>query len=166
EMQRETGTTISIEEVGDFGIIDIAGTDKACMDAALERIKNITAVPEVGAVYDGVVKNIQTFGAFVEILPGKDGLLHISEISWNRLEKVEDALKEGDKIQVKLIEVDKKTGKLKLSHRVLLPKPEGYKEPEARGDRGERRDRDHGDRRAPREEVVPVMAKPVIKKEE
>lgn len=169
EMQRETGTTIAIEEVGDFGVIDIAGTDKAGMDAALERIKGITSVPEVGTVYDGVVKNIQTFGAFVEILPGKDGLLHISEISWNRLDKVEDALKEGDKIQVKLIEVDKKTGKLKLSHRVLLPKPEGYKEPEPRPERerGGRDGRDRGgDKRSPREEAAPVMAKPVIKKEE
>lgn len=110
----------------------------------LDRIKALTSVPEVGEVYDGLVKTIQPFGAFVEILPGKDGLLHISEISWKRVEKVEDVLKEGDHIQVKLIEVDPRTGKLRLSHRVLEPKPEGYVE---RAPRGERPDRRNGERR-------------------
>ncbi len=124
EMQRETGTTISITEEGEFGIIDIASADRNSIDLVLQKIKNITAVPEVGQVYDGVVKSIQPFGAFVEIIPGKDGLLHISEIDWTRLERVEDALKVGDQIQVKLVELDKKTGKLKLSRKVLLPRPQ------------------------------------------
>lgn len=153
EMQRETGCEISIEEEGEFGIVDIAGTDKAGMDLALERIKALTAVPEVGEVYDGIVRSIQPFGAFVEILPGKDGLLHISEIGWNRIEKVEDVLKEGDRITVKLLEVDPKTGKLRLSHRVLEPKPEGYQEPrreprESRQPRETRESKDRGERRA------------------
>ncbi len=125
EMQRETGTTITIEEVGNVGIIDIMSNQKAGMDAALERIKAITAVPEVGEIYHGVVKNIQAFGAFVEILPGKDALLHISEITWERLDDVEKVLKVGDKVDVKLIGVDPKTNKLKLSRKVLLPRPEG-----------------------------------------
>ena len=124
EMQRETNSVIVIEEVGEFGIIDIVAVDKASIDAVLKKIKGIVAIPEVDQVYDGVVKNIQPFGAFVEILPGKDGLLHISEIDWTRLETVESVLKVGDQIQVKLIEIDKKTGKLKLSRKVLLPRPE------------------------------------------
>ncbi|MEI8202206.1 MAG: polyribonucleotide nucleotidyltransferase [Bacteroidota bacterium] len=124
EMQRETGSVIVIEEVGEFGMIDIASSNKDSIDAVIRKIKAITTVPEVGQVYDGVVKNIQAFGAFVEILPGKDGLLHISEIDWTHLKDVESVLKVGDKIQVKLIEVDKKTGKLKLSRKVLLPRPE------------------------------------------
>ena len=124
EMQRETGTTISIIEEGEFGIIDIASADKDSIDLVLEKIKNITAVPEIGQIYDGVVKSIQPFGAFVEIIPGKDGLLHISEIDWRRIESMEDSgIKVGDKIQVKLVELDKKTGKLKLSRKVLLPRP-------------------------------------------
>ncbi len=124
EMQRETGAVIVIEEVGEFGIIDIVAVDKSSIDAVMKKINGITAIPEVDAIYDGVVKNIQAFGAFVEIMPGKDGLLHISEIDWTRLENVESVLKVGDKIQVKLIEIDKKTGKLKLSRKVLLPRPE------------------------------------------
>lgn len=124
EMQRETGSTIVIEEVGDFGIIDIVSNDKASIDAVRERIKRIVAIPEIGTVYHGTVKNITAFGAFVEVLPGKDGLLHISEIDWKRLEKVEDALKVGQEIDVKLIDIDSKTGKLKLSRKVLLPKPD------------------------------------------
>ena len=124
EMQRETGTTISIVEEGEFGIIDIASADKDSIDLVLEKIKNITAVPEIGQIYDGVVKSIQPFGAFVEIIQGKDGLLHISEIDWRRIESMEDSgIKVGDKIQVKLVELDKKTGKLKLSRKVLLPRP-------------------------------------------
>ena len=149
EMQRETGCDISIEEVGEFGIVDIAGNNKESMDKALSRIRALTTVPEVGEVYEGVVKSLQPFGAFVEILPGKDGLLHISEISWNRVDKVEDVLKEGDRLTVKLIEVDARTGKLRLSRRVLEPKPEGYVEPhrEPREPRGERRGFEHRDDR-------------------
>jgi len=124
EMQRETGSTIVIEEVGEFGIIDVVSNNKAAIDAVKEKIKRIVAVPEIGEVYSGVVKNIQPFGAFVEILPGKDGLLHISEIDWKRLETVESVLKVGDRIDVKLIEVDPKTNKLKLSRKVLLPRPD------------------------------------------
>ena len=124
EMQRETGADISIDEEGNEGVVQIASADKASIDKVLAKIKAITAVAEVGKVYDGVVKNIQTFGAFVEIMPGKDGLLHISEIGWTRLESMDGVLKEGDKIQVKLLEVDKKTGKMKLSRKALLPRPE------------------------------------------
>jgi polyribonucleotide nucleotidyltransferase len=124
EMQRETGATIVIEEVGEFGVIDIVSNNKASIDAVKEKIKRIVSVPEVGDVYHGTVKTITAFGAFVEILPGKDGLLHISEIEWSRLKDVESVLKVGDKIDVKLIEVDPKTGKLKLSRKVLLPKPD------------------------------------------
>jgi len=124
EMQRETGSTIVIEEVGEFGKIDIVSADKASIDAVIEKIKRIVAIPEIGTIYHGTVKNITTFGAFVEVLPGKDGLLHISEIDWTRLKDVESVLKVGDQIDVKLIEIDPKTGKLKLSRKVLLPKPE------------------------------------------
>ncbi len=124
EIQRETGTTIVIEEVGDTGVIDIVSSDKDSVEAAIKRIKTIVTVPEVGEVYEGTVKNIQAFGAFVEILPGKEGLLHISELGWRRIEKVEDVLKVGDKISVKLLDIDKKTGKMKLSKKALLPKPE------------------------------------------
>jgi polyribonucleotide nucleotidyltransferase len=124
EMQRETNSVIVIEEVGDYGVIDIVAVDKSSIDAVLKRIKGITTLPEINEIYTGIVKNIQPFGAFVEILPGKDGLLHISEVDWTRLENVESVLKVGDEIQVKLIEIDKKTGKLKLSRKVLLPRPE------------------------------------------
>ena len=124
EMQKETGTVITITEEGDFGVIDIVSNDKQSIEKAKEIIKGIVAVPEVGEVYLGKVKNIVPFGAFVEILPGKDGLLHISEIDWKRIENVEDVLKVGDKIKVKLIGIDSKTGKLKLSRKVLIPRPE------------------------------------------
>jgi polyribonucleotide nucleotidyltransferase len=124
EMQRETGATIVIQEVGEFGIVDIIADNVEAKDAVVNKIKGIIAVPEVGEIYTGKVKNIMPFGAFVEILPGQDGLLHISEIDWTRLEKVEDALKIGDIIQVKLIGVDPKNGKIKLSRKVLLPQPE------------------------------------------
>ena len=112
-----------IEEVGEFGIIDIFAVDKAAIEAAKEKIRSIVAVPEIGEIYKGKVKSIMPFGAFVEVLPGKDGLLHISEIAWARVEKVEDVLKEGEEIEVKLIEIDKKTGKMKLSRKALLPRP-------------------------------------------
>ena len=124
QIQADTETIISIEEEGDLGIIQVSGPNKQALDAALERINAIVAVPEVGQVYKGKVKSIVPFGAFVEIFPGKDGLLHISEIEWRRLEKVEEVLKEGEEIEVKLIEVDQRSGKLKLSRKVLLPRPE------------------------------------------
>lgn len=124
EMQRETGTTIVIEEVGNYGVIDIVSPDKESIEAAKARIKGIVAVPEVGEIYEGTIKSIVPFGAFIEILPGKEGLLHISEIDWKRIEKVEDVLKEGEKVKVKLIGVDERNGKMKLSRKVLLPRPE------------------------------------------
>ncbi|MGB1317118.1 MAG: polyribonucleotide nucleotidyltransferase, partial [Flavobacteriales bacterium] len=124
EMQEVTGATINIEEIDGKGHIQIMANNKQSIDGATSRIKAITAVPEVGEVYKGKVKNIMPFGAFVEVMPGKDGLLHISEIEHRRLEKVEEVLKEGDIVDVKLIAVDEKTGKLKLSRKVLLPKPE------------------------------------------
>ena len=135
EMQRETNTQISIEEINNEGIIEIASSDKAGIEAAKARIKAIVQVPDIGEVYEGKVKNIMDFGAFVEFLPGKDGLLHISEISWERLDSMKDVFKEGEKIKVKLIDIDKKTGKFRLSRKVLLPKPEGMPAP------GERRPR-------------------------
>ena len=122
ELQRETNTTINIEEDGDFGIIDVAAANVDDINRAIARIKGITAVPELGEVYEGKVKSIMPFGAFVEFMPNTDGLLHISEISHRRLEKVEEVLKEGDMIQVKLIAIDPKTGKFKLSHKVLIDK--------------------------------------------
>ncbi|MBK9290571.1 MAG: polyribonucleotide nucleotidyltransferase [Bacteroidetes bacterium] len=127
EMQRETNTTIVIEEKGEFGVIDIVSPNKESIELAKARIRAIVAVPEVGEEYLGTVKSILPFGAFVEILPGKDGLLHISEIEWRRLDTVESVLKVGDKVKVKLIGIDSKTNKMKLSRKVLLPKPEGGK---------------------------------------
>ncbi|MCB0805798.1 MAG: polyribonucleotide nucleotidyltransferase [Bacteroidales bacterium] len=124
EIQETTNSTIVIEEVDNFGVIDIVTTDKESAEAAKARIKAIIAVPEVGETYLGTVKNITTFGAFVEILPNKEGLLHISEIDWKHIKDVESVLKTGDKVKVKLIDVDSKTGKLKLSRKVLIPKPE------------------------------------------
>ncbi|TCC90579.1 polyribonucleotide nucleotidyltransferase [Pedobacter frigiditerrae] len=130
EMQRETGASISIEEVGNKGIVEIFADNKAAIDAAVARINAIAAKPEIGATYQGKVKSIMPFGAFVEIMPGKDGLLHISEISWERLETMDGVLKEGDKIEVKLLDVDKQ-GKMKLSRKVLLPRPEKPAAPQA-----------------------------------
>ncbi len=124
-MQEETGATITIEEIDNVGRIEISGTNKKSIDDAIRLIKGIVAVPEVGEVYKGKVRSIMPYGAFVEFLPGKDGLLHISEIDWKRLETVEEAgIKEGDEIEVKLIDIDPKTGKFKLSRKVLLPRPE------------------------------------------
>ncbi|MFN3939726.1 MAG: polyribonucleotide nucleotidyltransferase, partial [Chitinophagales bacterium] len=128
EMQRETGCTINIEEVGEYGIIDIASPDKASIEKARMRIKGITAIPEVNEVYEGKVKKIVEFGAFVEFLPGKEGLLHISEVSWQRLQTLEGILKEGDTVKVKLIEIDKKTGKFRLSRKVLIERPQPKEE--------------------------------------
>ena len=148
QMQEDTGATITIEEADGKGHVQISAPNKDSIDAALAKIKGIVALPEVGEVYDGVVKSIMPYGCFVEILPGKEGLLHISEIEWRRLESVEDAgIKEGDHIDVKLLEIDPKTGKYKLSRRVLLEKPEGYVERERRPRReGDRRPRREGDR--------------------
>ena len=157
QMQEDTGATITIDEVDGVGKVQVSAPNKDSIDAAVGKIKAIVAIPEVGEVYDGVVRSIMPYGCFVEIMPGKDGLLHISEIDWKRLETVEEAgIKEGDHIQVKLLEIDPKTGKYKLSHRVLIEKPADYVERPARGERrerpernGERRDRrpDRGDRR-------------------
>ncbi len=169
QMQEDTGATITIDEEDGVGKVQVSAPNKESIDAAIAKIKAIVAIPEVGEIYDGVVRSIMPYGCFVEIMPGKDGLLHISEIDWKRLETVEEAgIKEGDHIQVKLLEIDPKTGKYKLSHRVLIEKPEGYVERPARGERrerpergerrprperGERRDRgDRGDRRGPRPE--------------
>ncbi|REJ84873.1 MAG: polyribonucleotide nucleotidyltransferase [Bacteroidetes bacterium] len=124
EMQRETNTTISIEEVNNEGIIEISSVDKAGIEAAKAKIKGIVAIPEIGEIYEGKVKNIMDFGAFIEFMPGKDGLLHISEITWERLDTMKGVFTEGDLVKVKLIDVDKKTGKFRLSRKVLLPKPE------------------------------------------
>jgi polyribonucleotide nucleotidyltransferase len=124
EIQATTESTITIEEVGNTGKVSVSANNADAINAAMAKIKSIVAVPEVGEVYKGKVKSIVPFGAFVEIIPGKEGLLHISEIEWKRLEKVEDALKEGEEVEVKLIEVDQRSGKLKLSRKVLLPRPE------------------------------------------
>ena len=128
DIQEKSGTVIVIEEVDNKGIVDISASNVESINIALARIKAIVAKPEVGEVYEGVVKNLASFGAFVEFLPGKDGLLHVSEVDHKRVANVEDVLKEGDRIQVKLIGVDPKTGKYKLSRKALLPKPEQEKE--------------------------------------
>ena len=156
QIQEETGATITIEETEGIGKVQVSAPNKDSIDAALGKIKAIVAVPEIGEVYEGTVRSIMPYGCFVEILPGKDGLLHISEIDWKRLETVEEAgIKEGDKIKVKLLDIDPKTGKYKLSRRVLLEKPEGYVEPQRRprGDRRPRRDGEHRhEERRPRRE--------------
>ena len=147
QIQEETGATITIEETEGIGKVQVSAPNKDSIDAALGKIKAIVAVPEIGEVYEGTVRSIMPYGCFVEILPGKDGLLHISEIDWKRLETVEEAgIKEGDKLKVKLLDIDPKTGKYKLSRRVLLEKPEGYVEPQRRP-RGDRRPRRDGERR-------------------
>ncbi|MDE6871903.1 MAG: polyribonucleotide nucleotidyltransferase [Bacteroidales bacterium] len=148
KIQKETGTIVTITEEQNNGVsegvVDIFGENKESMDKALNWINGICAVPEVGKVYNGKIVSILEFGAFVEILPGKEGLLHISEIDWNKTEKVEDVLNVGDEVEVKLLEIDAKTGKMRLSRRALIEKPEGYVEPERKprpqGDRGPRRD--------------------------
>ncbi|MBP3536339.1 MAG: polyribonucleotide nucleotidyltransferase, partial [Muribaculaceae bacterium] len=144
-IQEESGATVSIDEIDEGGYIEVAAANKAAIDKALAMINAIVELPEEGKVYDGTVRSIMDFGAFVEFMPHRDGLLHISEIAWERLENMEaSGLKEGDKVQVKLIEIDKKTGKYRLSMRALLPKPEGWVEPQRapRGERGPRRDGD------------------------
>ena len=124
EIQKDTGATVIIEEVDNIGKINIFSNNQESMDAAIGRIKAIVAQPEIGETYTGKVKNIMPFGAFIEFMPGKDGLLHISEIKWERLESMDGVLESGEEIAVKLIDVDKKTGKYKLSRKALLPKPE------------------------------------------
>jgi polyribonucleotide nucleotidyltransferase len=153
EMQKESGCTIVIEEIGDYGVIDIVSDDKESIDFVINKIKNITAVPEIGEVYTGTVKSVVPFGVFVEIIPGKEGLLHISEIEWKRLETIEESnIKAGDIIEVKLLDVDKKTGKLKLSRKALLPRDKSDSQ-DTGGDerrdnrRDDRRDDRRGDRR-------------------
>jgi len=157
QIQEDTQTVISIDEEDGVGKVQVSAPSKDAINAAMAKIKAIVAVPEVGEVYKGVVRSVMPYGCFVEFLPSKDGLLHISEIDWKRLETVEEAgIKEGDEIEVKLIDIDQKTGKFKLSHRVLIEKPEGYTERpqrerrERRGDRPERRER--GPRRERRSE--------------
>ena len=153
QMQEDTGATITIDEVDGVGKVQVSAPNKDSIDAALAKIKAIVAIPEVGEVYEGTVRSIMPYGCFVEILPGKDGLLHISEIDWKRLETVEEAgIHEGDKIKVKLLEIDPKTGKYKLSHRVLIDKPADYVERPARRERGERRPRPERGERRPRPE--------------
>ena len=148
-IQEETGATIAIDEVDGVGKVEIAGTCKEAIDSALSKIRAIVAVPEVGEVYTGKVRSVMPYGAFVEFMPGRDGLLHISEIDWKRFETMEETgIQEGDEIDVKLLDIDPKTGKFKLSHRVLIEKPEGYEERPARPrrerpERGERRPRPH-----------------------
>ena len=137
-MQEETGATITIDEEDGVGKVQVSGPNKESIDAAVAKIRAIVALPEVGEVYDAKVVSIMPYGCFVEFMPGKEGLLHISEIAWKRLETVEEAgIKEGDKIQVKLLEIDEKTGKFRLSHRVLEEKPEGWEERPARRPRRE-----------------------------
>jgi len=139
KLQEETKTVISIEERDDIGYVQISSVNKESLEAAVARLKMIVAIPEKGEIYKGKVKSITSFGAFIEIMPGKEGLLHISEISWNRLQTVEEELQEGQEIEVKLLDMDR-DGKMKLSRRVLLPKPEGMP------DRPERPERSNDDR--------------------
>jgi len=145
KLQEDTNTKITIDEDENRGIVQISSTDKASLEAAKERVKNIIAMPEKGETYKGKVKSITSFGAFVEILPGKEGLLHISEISWERIQNVEDVLKVGQEIEVKLLDIDR-DNKMKLSRRVLLPKPEGFVERPPRNNNRDTRPRRGGDR--------------------
>ena len=154
-IQEASGATVSIDEIDEGGYIEVAAANKASIDKALEMINAIVELPEEGKVYHGKVRSIMDFGAFVEFMPNRDGLLHISEISWNRLPDMEaSGLKEGDEVEVKLLEVDKKTGKFRLSMRALQEKPEGWVEPQRapRGERGERGPRREGGNRGPRRE--------------
>ncbi len=157
QMQEDTGATITIDETDGVGKVQVSAPNKESIDAAIAKIRAIVAIPEVGEVYEGTVRSIMPYGCFVEFMPGKDGLLHISEIDWKRLETVEEAgIKEGDKITVKLLEIDPKTGKFKLSHRVLVEKPADYVEPQQRRrerpERGDRRPRPERGERRPRPE--------------
>ena len=124
KIQEDTGATILIEEENGVGMVDVSAENKESIDAAIKRIMAIVEVPEIGKIYKGIIKSIVSFGAFVEFMPGKEGLLHISEIAWKRINSVEDELKEGDDIEVKLIDIDKKSGFFRLSKKALMPKPE------------------------------------------
>ena len=151
-IQEQSGATVNIEEVDNYGIVEISSSNKESLDAALAMVRGIVATPEVGEVYKGTVSSVMPYGCFVQFMPGKDGLLHISEIDWKRFATIEDTgLKEGDTIDVKLIEIDPKTGKFSLSHKALLPKPEGYVEPERRPRRERRDDGERRERRPRRE---------------
>ena len=151
-IQEKSGATVNIEEVDNYGIVEISSSNKESLDAALAMVRGIVATPEVGEVYKGTVSSVMPYGCFVQFMPGKDGLLHISEIDWKRFATIEETgLKEGDTIDVKLIEIDPKTGKFSLSHKVLLPKPEGYVEPERRPRRERRDDGERRERRPRRE---------------
>jgi polyribonucleotide nucleotidyltransferase len=161
EIQRETGTEINIEEVGETGVVKVFSSNGDSLRKAMNWIKGIVAVPEIGETYDATVKSVMPYGAFVEFMPGKQGLLHISEVSWKRLDSLDGVLNEGDAIKIKLVGLDPKTGKFRLSRKVLMEKPEGYVEQPEREDRPERGDRgprperrDGGDRR-PRPERKP-----------
>jgi polyribonucleotide nucleotidyltransferase len=147
EIQRETGTTINLEEINNQGEVSIFGTVKEGVDKAVAWVKGIVAVPVEGDEYEAVVKSIMPYGAFVEFLPGKQGLLHISEVSWKRLDTLEGVLNEGDKVKVKLTGTDPKTGKFKLSRKILLPKPEGMSQEQGRRDGGHRQDGRRDERR-------------------
>ena len=155
-MQEDTGATITIDEEDGVGKVQVSAPNKSSIDAAVAKIRAIVAIPEVGEVYTAKVVSIMPYGCFVEFMPGKEGLLHISEMAWRRLETVEEmGLKEGDTIQVKLLEIDEKTGKFRLSHRVLEEKPEGWEERPRRprrenGEGGERPRRPHHDGERPR----------------
>jgi polyribonucleotide nucleotidyltransferase len=140
QIQSDTGATIIIEEVENKGVVDIFAVNEASITAALDRINKITEVPEAGKIYKGIVKSIVNFGAFIEILPGKEGLLHISEFDWKRINQPEDVFQEGDEVEVKLIEIDARSGNLKLSRKALLPRPERSESDAERHDRssGER----------------------------
>ena len=151
-IQEQSGATVNIEEVDNYGIVEISSSNKESLDAAMTMVRGIVATPEVGEVYKGTVSSVMPYGCFVQFMPGKDGLLHISEIDWKRFATIEDTgLKEGDTIDVKLIEIDPKTGKFSLSHKALLPKPEGYVEPERRPRRERRDDGERRERRPRRE---------------
>ena len=151
-IQEQSGATVNIEEVDNYGIVEISSSNKESLDAAMAMVRGIVATPEVGEVYKGTVSSVMPHGCFVQFMPGKDGLLHISEIDWKRFATIEDTgLKEGDTIDVKLIEIDPKTGKFSLSHKALLPKPEGYVEPERRPRRERRDDGERRERRPRRE---------------
>ena len=151
-IQEKSGATVNIEEVDNYGIVEISSSNKESLDAALAMVRGIVATPEVGEVYKGAVSSVMPYGCFVQFMPGKDGLLHISEIDWKRFATIEETgLKEGDTIDVKLIEIDPKTGKFSLSHKALLPKPEGYVEPERRPRRERRDDGERRERRPRRE---------------
>ncbi len=151
-IQEKSGATVNIEEVDNYGIVEISSSNKESLDAAMAMVRGIVATPEVGEVYKGTVSSVMPYGCFVQFMPGKDGLLHISEIDWKRFATIEETgLKEGDTIDVKLIEIDPKTGKFSLSHKALLPKPEGYVEPERRPRRERRDDGERRERRPRRE---------------